>query len=154
MNIGSRSTSGNVGNVIIESGVIEIIGFAVSMESLSLIVQFLAPMDVGILFPKTQISTSGLGRHIATTPMNSIKFFIPEVTVGIPLGIRKNPMHLSQRTWKISKIIAGVGGLLEAPLGRASVKVKIASGVTSVRDRSMLAIGHLTWTSKKIDLAP
>ena len=115
MNIGSRSTSGNVGNVIIESGVIEIIGFAVSMESLSLIVQFLAPMDVGILFfPKTQISTSGLGRHIATTPMNSIKFFIPEVTVGIPLGIRKNPMHLSQRTWKISKIIAG-GGLLEAP---------------------------------------
>ena len=52
MNIGSRSTSGNVGNVIIESGVIEIIGFAVSMESLSLIVQFLAPMDVGILFSK------------------------------------------------------------------------------------------------------
>ena len=50
MNIGSRSTSGNVGNVIIESGVIEIIGFAVSMESSSLIVQFLAPMDVGILF--------------------------------------------------------------------------------------------------------
>ena len=116
MNIGSRSTSGNVGSVIIESGVIEIIGFAVSMESLSLIVQFLAPMDAGILFfPKTQISTSGLGRHIATTPMNSVKFFIPEVTVGIPLGIRKNPMHLSQRTWKISKIIAGGGGLLEAP---------------------------------------
>ena len=52
MNIGSRSTSGNVGNVIIESGVIEIIGFAVSVESLSLIVQFLAPVDAGIRFLK------------------------------------------------------------------------------------------------------
>ena len=52
---------------------IEILGFAVSMESLSLTDQFLAPNDAWNTF-LTQIPTSGLGRHIATTPTNSITF--------------------------------------------------------------------------------
>jgi len=37
LNIGSRSTSGNAGNVIMEFGMGEIMGYAVSMESLSII---------------------------------------------------------------------------------------------------------------------
>jgi hypothetical protein len=49
LNIGSRSTSGNVDSVIIESSMVEVMGFAVSMESLSLIVQFLALKDAGTL---------------------------------------------------------------------------------------------------------
>ena len=122
MNIGSRSTSGNVGNVIIESGVIEIIGFAVSMESLSLIVQFLAPMDVGILFSKNS------DFHFRFRPpychnadeLNQIFY------------TRSYGRHSSRNTKKphafISKDLENIedhrrgGGLLEPPpLGRASV---------------------------------
>ena len=77
---------GNDGSVIIEFVVIEIMGFAVSMESLS-VFSFWHQRMQEYFFQKMQISISGLGRHIATTPTNSIKTSIPEVTAGIPLGI-------------------------------------------------------------------
>ena len=126
MNIGSRSTSGNVGNVIIESGVIEIIGFAVSMESLSLIVQFLAPMDAGILFFLLILYFYFRFRppycHNADE-LNQIFY------------TRSYGRHSSRNTKKphafISKDLENIedhrrgGGLLEAPLGRASVKLSI-----------------------------
>ena len=108
LKIGRRPMSGNVGSAITESGMIKIMGFAVSVESLSLTVQFLEPKDARIRFSKkTHIFTSDLGCHIATMPTNSVKIFISEGTVGIPLGMHGNRMHLSQRTWKKSKIIAG-----------------------------------------------
>ena len=120
MNIGSRSTSGNVGNVIIESGVIEIIGFAVSMESLSLIVQFLAPMDAGILFSKNSDFHFRFRPPYCHNADELNQIFYTRSYGRHSSRNTENRMHLSQRTWKISKIIAG-GGLLEAPLGRASV---------------------------------